>query len=753
MFNTNNNFSQKNRNSILNITNVKNKKDAYGIKHITDTINKTNMYKNTAESYIEIPVLYINLNRSPDRRKYMEKQFDIYNIKYTRIQAIDGNKICSNSYINNYKDLSPSEIGCTLSHLKAIKYAKSKNMKIALILEDDVDFCLTTIWQQKLVNLINSAPPNWGIIQLFTFKQKCKYDNKFYLHNTEDPCYSTAAYIINTQGITDIIKHTGTQKYTMGKLINGNITPKDGRADRFIYDLTTTYYYATPLFTVNDENLSSTIHTSHSNQHIKRSNDILNLYSKYNKIDNSDIDKQYIFAKSLTDFDDFLISFNVTYFLLFGTLLGVIRDGTFISHDTDIDVGVFPENFNNKILNGNKNFKLSRKFGSIESGGEFTFQHLTTNINIDIFIVYTSQNNDKPYKWTSSFTGLCDKSKNKMCRWKTRDFSLTQTPFLNRMFNIPKKAENFLRDHYGPNWNIPIKFDYHDGLNKGLYRGLIQTDFKPEDRVTFTEDEKITDLYPMKINKMIQDKPIIWMYWQNQDENSTSPGYLDLCLQSIYTNCQEKFHIIILDDMKVKAVSRTIHKNFQNITPLGMRADYIRFTLVSEYGGIWLDCDTAVINDISYLIQDLQTYNFIGFSHNNTADISTGLFAGNKNNRVCKYFKYLFENDKKFCKWTNKPYNIQWAGPTKIVIEYMKTLIDMYPNSYKTYHAPTTVYPIHWKKSKDYYWGEGTIDNHILNFSMIYFHNETYTDEMKAIPGHEIINMNYRISDLFRKIL
>ena len=50
-------------------------------KNIDIILNKNN---------IDIPLLYINLSRSPDRKNFMEKQFNQYNVStFTRIDAVD----------------------------------------------------------------------------------------------------------------------------------------------------------------------------------------------------------------------------------------------------------------------------------------------------------------------------------------------------------------------------------------------------------------------------------------------------------------------------------------------------------------------------------------------------------------------------------------------------------------------------------------------------------------------------------------
>ena len=71
------------------------------------------------------PIYYLNLDGQPERQQYMEDQFDYWEIEnYERISAYDGREddlsnILTGTYPNN---MSGGEIGCTTSHLKAIKH-------------------------------------------------------------------------------------------------------------------------------------------------------------------------------------------------------------------------------------------------------------------------------------------------------------------------------------------------------------------------------------------------------------------------------------------------------------------------------------------------------------------------------------------------------------------------------------------------------------------------------------------------------
>ena len=82
------------------------------------------------------PVLWINLDRFPERKKYMEDQFDYWEIKdHHRISGIDGAEY--ESYLKGTvpPSMNDGELACVMSHLSAIKY---------FVEETDSSSCMTS---------------------------------------------------------------------------------------------------------------------------------------------------------------------------------------------------------------------------------------------------------------------------------------------------------------------------------------------------------------------------------------------------------------------------------------------------------------------------------------------------------------------------------------------------------------------------------------------------------------------------------
>jgi hypothetical protein len=113
-------------------------------------------------------IFIINLKRRSDRKIDIQNKLNEQNInKYEFIEAIDGTESDINEQFTNAKKnlnisiISAGHFACLLSHIKAIKLAKSRNYSSIMILEDDIYFCKDFIY--KLSKLMI---PNYDMIYL-----------------------------------------------------------------------------------------------------------------------------------------------------------------------------------------------------------------------------------------------------------------------------------------------------------------------------------------------------------------------------------------------------------------------------------------------------------------------------------------------------------------------------------------------------------------------------------------------------------
>lgn len=177
--------------------------------------------------------------------------------------------------------------------------------------------------------------------------------------------------------------------------------------------------------------------------------------------------------ESLLDLKRVFDDFGCRFWLSDGTLLGCIREQNFISHDPDIDVSIFIEEWNDDILNKLKDdgFNLKYRFGVPEYGMEIAIEK--RGIKIDLMFYYSDtiikdeENNSLVWHSLWERDSSIGGKMRKMIRCTYKPFRLVETNFLDTKFWIPGDTETHLIRKYGENWKIPVKeWDWaNDPLN------------------------------------------------------------------------------------------------------------------------------------------------------------------------------------------------------------------------------------------------------------------------------------------------
>ena len=203
------------------------------------------------------PIYYLNLDGQPERREYMENQFKYWEVEnYERISAYDGREDDLSDIIKGtYPPMMTSgEVGCTTSHLKALKhYLETSDSPYAVIMEDDCSLDLVRFWNFTWVDFYAHFPYDWDVVQIALI---CTGDVHVSLHKRFVNDFSTACYVINRYHAEKLVRlHCRGDKY---KLDQG-VKPR-AVADDLIYNSGNTF--AIPLLLYRIE-LGSSIHPEH----------------------------------------------------------------------------------------------------------------------------------------------------------------------------------------------------------------------------------------------------------------------------------------------------------------------------------------------------------------------------------------------------------------------------------------------------------------------------------------------------------
>ena len=214
-------------------------------------------------------IYWINLDDKEDRKRYMEEQFKYWLLEdHTRISAYDGREddlsdILTGKYPDN---MSSGEIGCTTSHLKAMKhYLETSDSPYAIMMEDDCDLSVVRHWTFTWKDFVAHFPYDWDVIQTAII---CTGDLHVKLHKRFVNDFSTACYVVARHHAEKLVKHhCRGNKY---KLDQG-VKPRPV-ADDLVYNAGNTY--SIPLFLYKIE-LGSSIHPEHIDMIHKGNHDAL----------------------------------------------------------------------------------------------------------------------------------------------------------------------------------------------------------------------------------------------------------------------------------------------------------------------------------------------------------------------------------------------------------------------------------------------------------------------------------------------
>lgn len=253
-------------------------------EYYLNELKKLQQNKNENYNKIVYPILYINLDRSIDRKEKLIEQFKKFNItNYKRIKGVDGKELKDLKkgstdeiyYENEFNitknefNITKSELGCTLSHLKAIKYAYDHQLDKVIIIEDDISFELMPLWENTIPELIHEIK-NWDIIKLHSVKYIENIDKK---HLTlpfgkyKNYNWGTKVYIINKNGMENILNNYYKNNKFILKPIADN---REGVADSLIFNNCITKILTKNLFFL-DFYRVSLIHHTHDNDKIDNS--------------------------------------------------------------------------------------------------------------------------------------------------------------------------------------------------------------------------------------------------------------------------------------------------------------------------------------------------------------------------------------------------------------------------------------------------------------------------------------------------
>ena len=221
---------------------------------------------------------WINLEKSKNRRKFMEDQFKKIDLEHHRVNAISPDDF--DNVLANKRPLTCKHHGCTTceyefaclcSHIEAMRIALMSDDDIFVIMEDDVNLACSIYYE----NILKVIPSDFEILQLLILYDGTIVNLYDYFKKTGNMFIkwryllpSTGMYIITRKGAEKLVN----QFYnTKTKMFDFSSSPYQIVADVLLYETLNTYAttlpYAYPL-----QELGSEIHPDHLSSQQKATN-------------------------------------------------------------------------------------------------------------------------------------------------------------------------------------------------------------------------------------------------------------------------------------------------------------------------------------------------------------------------------------------------------------------------------------------------------------------------------------------------
>ena len=154
----------------------------------------------------------------------------------------------------------------------------------------------------------------------------------------------------------------------------------------------------------------------------------------------------------------------------------------------------------------------------------------------------------------------------------------------------------------------------------------------------------------------------------------------------LHSNNNKNYTVHLINKENLKNYIKIIPEYFNDLLP-AHQADFVRVNVVCNYGGIWLDSDTLVMDDLCRLFDIFKK--------------KDGFFLL-ENNQIL--FNGVFGSTPLMIEWktklldilNNKKQNIDWTEIGNSLLDKIKKNNPEYYNNYKIFNGLDNMYPVNW---------------------------------------------------------
>lgn len=183
----------------------------------------------------------------------------------------------------------------------------------------------------------------------------------------------------------------------------------------------------------------------------------------------------------------------------------------------------------------------------------------------------------------------------------------------------------------------------------------------------------------------------IFLYWVGNDYK-----LIKILRDIIYlhSNNGKNYTVHLINKDNIKNYIKTIPDYFNDLLP-AHQADFIRVNVICDYGGIWLDSDTLVMDDLTRLFNIINNKDGFFMLENNEI-LFNGVFGSKPNTPLMIEWK-----TKLLTILDTKKQTINWTEIGNSLLENIKNNNPEYYNNYKLFNGLDNMYPVNWNNCVD----------------------------------------------------
>ena len=179
----------------------------------------------------------------------------------------------------------------------------------------------------------------------------------------------------------------------------------------------------------------------------------------------------------------------------------------------------------------------------------------------------------------------------------------------------------------------------------------------------------------------------IFLYWVGKEYKLISILRNLIYLHSTHG---KGYNIILITEKNINTYVKHIPSYFTNLCP-AYQADFVRVNVICDYGGIWLDSDTIVVDSLDSLF-DLIEHKHGFFIKQNNDCLWNGIFGSRKNTDLMIKMK-----TEMMVILDRTEGNINWGDIGNSLFTYIYNLDSSLYDNYTIFNGLDTVYPVNWE--------------------------------------------------------